>query len=74
MRAFILVLVGLAASVSAAPLSNGEVAGPCDDKTDLGVLTCSGTGFLTCTHRGNVFKPCAPGTACSQQGNSIICA
>ena len=74
MRAFILVLVGLAASVSAAPQKNGDVVSTCNDKTDLGVISCSGTGFITCTHRGNVFKPCAPGTACTPQGDSIVCA
>ena len=74
MRAFILVLVGLVASVSAAPAVNGEVVSTCNDKTDLGVISCSGTGFITCTHRGNVFKPCAVGTACAPEGDSIVCA
>lgn len=78
MRSSIMVLFALVAAVVALPApdstpTNGEVVSTCDDTTDLGVLTCLGTGFTTCTHRGNIFRDCGAGTTCQPNGDSIQC-
>jgi hypothetical protein len=52
---------------------NGQVVSACDDKTELGQLSCLGTGFITCTHRGNIFRPCAPGTSCRETNGAVLC-
>ena len=38
-----------------------------------GEMSCSGTGFDTCVYDSWVYRDCASGTACKQNGNSIIC-
>jgi hypothetical protein len=79
MHSILVVLISLVAAVSALPQNtpqNGEVVSTCDGTTDLGFKSCDGTGFITCTHRGNIFRPCAPGTSCivdPEDDNSIIC-
>jgi hypothetical protein len=52
---------------------NGEIVGTCDDKTELGLLSCNGTGFITCTHRGNIFRLCGPGTSCTEISGQVVC-
>lgn len=78
MRSSIMFVFGLIAAVVALPASdstpkNGEVVSTCDDTTDLGAKSCLGTGFITCTHRGNIFRDCAAGTACQADADSINC-
>ena len=69
-------LVSLSSIALAAPANaplNGEIVSACNDKTDLGQLNCLGDGFTTCTHRGNIFRPCAAGTKCTIQGGQLLC-
>lgn len=88
MRSSLLVLVTLIATVSALPAltttpinpaevanpQNGDVVSECDDTTQLGNKSCLGTGFITCTHRGNIFRPCGAGTQCTSLGeNNLTC-
>lgn len=40
---------------------------------NLGEMKCKNSGFNTCVHNNWVYKDCAPGTKCKQNGNSIIC-
>jgi hypothetical protein len=77
MRSVFIVLASLlGAVVTALPQTNGEVVSQCDGDTQLGDKSCLKNGFLTCTHRGNIFRPCAPGTTCSvdpTDATSILC-
>ena len=40
---------------------------------NLGEMKCKNSGFDMCVHNNWVYKECAPGTKCKQNGNSIIC-
>jgi len=71
---FLVIMAFIAAAAVAAPSpqKNGDIVSTCDDKTQLGQQSCFGTtGFITCTHRGNIFRPCAPGTTCGSKGICI---
>jgi hypothetical protein len=43
------------------------------NKCNLGDMKCHNNGFDTCVYDNWVYKDCAPGTKCKQNGNSIIC-
>jgi hypothetical protein len=47
-----------------------ESAGGCSTP---GQMTCSGTGFNTCDNGKNVYRDCAPGTACRPFNGAILC-
>ena len=36
-------------------------------------MKCKNSGFNTCVHNNWVYRDCAVGTKCIQNGNSIIC-
>ncbi len=40
---------------------------------NLGEMKCKNSGFDMCVHNNWIYKECAPGTKCKQNGNSIIC-
>ena len=74
----VLIVLSLVAAVMAIPAApqNGQVLSKCDDVNNLGDKSCVGTGFITCTHRGNIFRPCGAGTACQVDpgdAQSILC-
>lgn len=43
------------------------------DSCTLGEMKCDGNQFGTCVHSNWVWRMCAPGTTCTQQGTSIVC-
>lgn len=74
MRFLFLLAAGILATVvTAAPAStpkNGQVVSKCDPNTELGKIQCFGEdGFITCTRRGNIFRPCGGGLSC--EGDNI---
>jgi hypothetical protein len=88
MRCSIVIFLAFVASVSALPAltttpinpaevtdpQNGDIVSECNDSTQLGDKSCLGTGFITCTHRGNIFRPCGAGTHCVSLGeNNLTC-
>lgn len=46
--------------------------GPCSQRQD-GAMFCAGTGFKTCAKGTAIYRDCAPGTACRETGESIVC-
>jgi hypothetical protein len=77
MRIYVVALLVSLITVSvAAPAKgpvNGDIVSKCNDKKDLGQLKCLGDGFTTCTHRGNLFRPCEAGTKCTIKGKQLLC-
>lgn len=39
----------------------------------LGEMRCNDSGFDTCVYNNWIYRNCAPGTSCKQNGNNIFC-